>query len=652
MARLERTSVQWRRRAATAAAIAGFLCLWPGNAEADPLGRRGSLPGVISGQAVFAAKRPMIRTNRPSVDVGTRKPPLADLSSRVRPLTRPSDRPSVVVDRHKSRSPVTSHPVATVRDLPKRPRIKPDAVTAVPPRLDELVRPGATNRKPDAPSNTRTPDGRPPAVGRTPDGKGGDDQRPPRDRLPPVIVRPDLPRLPPVVIPLPPVRTAPPVAIVPVRPPSIALPPVRMLPLPPLAMPPPVPPRQALPPGPPPPSTQPGGPPSGLADLPTFAPDEVLVTLPDATPETLEASVAQQFNLTILERTPVALLSARIVRLRIPDQRSVAAVIAALQGDARVPVVQPNFIYRFLQGLGQPQPAAAIASTGLQYTFTRIALAEAHRFASGAGAAIAVIDSGVDRRHADFTNTTIEEFDATGTTDLLDPHGTSVAGIIAARGTVQGVAPGARVLSARAFTATAPGQRGGPTAITVGLAKALDWAVGKGATVVNMSFAGPRDPLLERMITTLGERRIVAVAAAGNGGPTATPAYPAAYPSVVAVTATDADDRLYDQANRGSYIALAAPGVDILAPAPGNTHLFQSGTSFAAPHVAGLVGLMQEVNGHLTPDAIRQILIASVDDLGLPGRDEQYGAGRLNAHRAIEAARAWRPALATVPARP
>ena len=90
--------------------------------------------------------------------------------------------------------------------------------------------------------------------------------------------------------------------------------------------------------------------PPSVHALAQFVPDEVLITLPATTPETLETAVAQAFDLTILERTPLGLIDARLVRLRIPDQRAVPAVIAALQGDPRVPTVQPNFYYRRQQG--------------------------------------------------------------------------------------------------------------------------------------------------------------------------------------------------------------------------------------------------------------------------------------------------------------
>jgi subtilisin family serine protease len=110
--------------------------------------------------------------------------------------------------------------------------------------------------------------------------------------------------------------------------------------------------------------------------------------------------------------------------------------------------------------------------------------------------------------------------------------------------------------------------------------KGLDWAGSSKSDVVNMSFAGAADSELQIMLAALRRNGIALIAAAGNAGPNARPLYPAAYPEVIAVTATDADDKVFDQANRGTHIAVAAPGVAILAAAPNDSYQIQSGTSF------------------------------------------------------------------------
>jgi subtilisin family serine protease len=159
--------------------------------------------------------------------------------------------------------------------------------------------------------------------------------------------------------------------------------------------------------------------------------------------------------------------------------------------------------------------------------------------------------------------------------------------------------------------------------------------VSQGARVLNLSFAGPPDPLFHRAVKAAYDRRTIIVAAAGNAGPVAPPAYPAAYEEVIAVTATDSADRLYSQANHGAYIAIAAPGVDILAPSVGRAHELRTGTSFAAAHVSGIIALMLERNPQLSPETARMALIAAASDLGPPGRDDEFGAGRANAYGSL-----------------
>jgi subtilisin family serine protease len=165
--------------------------------------------------------------------------------------------------------------------------------------------------------------------------------------------------------------------------------------------------------------------------------------------------------------------------------------------------------------------------------------------------------------------------------------------------------------------------------------KGLQWAADNGARIVNMSFAGPADPTLQRMLAAAYDKGMVLVAAAGNAGPQSEPLYPAADPNVIAVTATDGNDQLFKMANRGRYIAVAAPGVDILGLAPGDAYEVTTGTSIAAAHVSGLAALLLERKPSLTPSEIRSVLMITARPLGPTRPDSDFGAGLVNAYRAV-----------------
>src|SRR6202008_552814 len=119
---------------------------------------------------------------------------------------------------------------------------------------------------------------------------------------------------------------------------------------------------------------------------------------------------------------------------------------------------------------------------------------------------------------------------------------------------------------------------------------------------------GPTYPPLERALKAAYDKGIVLIAAAGNAGPKSPPLFPGADPNVIAVTATDVNDKLFTGANRGKYVAVAAPGVDILVPAPENTYQLTTGTSVASAEVSGVAALLIERNPNLGPEDGRKIL--------------------------------------------
>jgi len=245
---------------------------------------------------------------------------------------------------------------------------------------------------------------------------------------------------------------------------------------------------------------------------------------------------------------------------------------------------------------------------------------------------VAIIDNGIDALHPELAGAIAGHFDAVERPEAPSNHGTGMAGAIVAHARLTGVAPEARILAVRAFAAAA----GSEEATTASIVRGIDWAIAQGARVINMSFAGPRDPEIASALEAAAKRGIVLVAAAGNAGPKSAPLYPAADPNVIAVTATDADDNLFVHSNRGRHIAVAAPGVDVIVPAPGGTYQFTTGTSVAAAFVSGIAALLIELNPRLKAPEIKKILLATAMDLGPKGRDDQFGAGLADAYRAAQ----------------
>src|SRR5262249_6440155 len=242
--------------------------------------------------------------------------------------------------------------------------------------------------------------------------------------------------------------------------------------------------------------------------------------------------IARRFNLTRLDLHPLRLLGRTIHRWRINDGSSVTAVIRALAGETRIAGAQPNYLFAasgFDEATSTGDPA--------QYVVGKLHLADAHRLATGDKVLVAVIDSGIDAAHPDLARAVAATFDVLGPHES-HPHGTAIAGAIAAHGRLMGVAPRVRLLAVRSLDATGQGT-------SVSIVDGIEWALARGARVLNMSFAGPQDPLLRQHLAAVHAHGVVMVAAAGNEGPASAPLYPAADPHVIAVTATDADDHLY-----------------------------------------------------------------------------------------------------------
>lgn len=364
----------------------------------------------------------------------------------------------------------------------------------------------------------------------------------------------------------------------------------------------------------------------------TYVAKEVLIEL-EGTPSDAEVDgIARRHRLTRVQSQSFPLTNSTFFRWRITDSRSVDAVTRELVAGGGVKSAQRNNIFK-LQQNGAAPSSVKPEGDPVQYALAKMRLPEAHVLSVGADVTIAVIDSGIDAAHPELTGAISGTFDALNSREGPHAHGTSIASVLVSHGRLMGTAPSAHLLAIRAFGAKSSGAESTSFVIL----KSLNHAVANGAQIINMSFAGPQDPAMERALAAAAAKGIVLVAAAGNAGAKSPPLYPAADRNVIAVTATDQSDHLFAQSNRGPYVALAAPGVDILSAAPDGKYQMSSGTSLSAAYVSGLAALMIARNPDVSAADIRKALIATARDLGPKGRDDQFGAGQADALDAVMA---------------
>jgi subtilisin family serine protease len=261
----------------------------------------------------------------------------------------------------------------------------------------------------------------------------------------------------------------------------------------------------------------------------------------------------------------------------------------------------------------------------------------------GAGVRVAVIDTGIDESHPDLADAIDDARDFTasraGPADR-NGHGTHVAGIIAARKNnrgVVGVAPESRLLVAKVL-----GNDGAGTSTAV--ARGIDWAADCGARVISMSLGSPRpDPHLLAAIQRAARKGIFIIAAAGNSGRLRAVDYPARWRETIAVAAVDRNGRLARFSSHGREVDVAAPGQDILSAFTGSSYAKLSGTSMAAPFVAGIVALLaaldRDTSDPRTPlrntADLRDHLSRTARDAGPPGHDPGYGWGLIDPNRLL-----------------
>jgi subtilisin family serine protease len=345
----------------------------------------------------------------------------------------------------------------------------------------------------------------------------------------------------------------------------------------------------------------------------------VVVTLAPASsdsPDRIPVELAGAHRLRYVGAFPLTSIGVQCLVFEVPANRAMDEVLRGLAADRRVESAQANQVFRNLAA-GAPDPYESF-----QYGTRVIRAPQAHRWATGRGVTVAVIDTGIETEHPDLRGRvakTANFVDGGAESFAHDRHGTAVAGVIGARAHnnegIFGVAPEAGLIGIKAcWHSTADGLEARCSSWT--LAKAIDFAVINGTRVINLSLGGPPDRLLTRLIAKAIERGTTVVAAAMEGADA--PGFPASLPIVIGVVASDShNDVRSDERNRATM--LAAPGVEILTTTPPHAYAFLSGTSLAAAHVSGVVALLLEREPRMSPSQVRLVLFATAHPVTATG---------------------------------
>lgn len=322
---------------------------------------------------------------------------------------------------------------------------------------------------------------------------------------------------------------------------------------------------------------------------------EVLLIGPDE-----DIPAVRNAGYTLLSERRLESLRRTMVRVRVRDGQSVEQLMESLRQLVPRARVAPNHIYNPSQQAGN----------------TRSSVSRAPQ-ASGA-IDIGVIDTGADASSVKLRSVLVAQRGFAAGGYLPRPHGTAVAQLASAQG--------GRLAVADVFGVDSRNQLVAPAEL---IAAALDWMLAQHIRVVNISIEGPYNAVLEFVIEDAINRGIAIIAAAGNGGPSAAPAYPAAYAGVIAVTALDERGQIYRRAARGQHLQFAARGSYGVNQPMVETKVALAGTSFASPVVAAAFAKRWRAQPGASRDDILAALRAEALDMGKPGRDAIYGWGRI-----------------------
>ena len=337
-----------------------------------------------------------------------------------------------------------------------------------------------------------------------------------------------------------------------------------------------------------------------------------------------------------------ARVSARLEKLKtlvvkVPEGQE-EAVAAAFSADTNVEFAEPDFVATAFTATNDP-------SLSQQWGMFKIQAANStgpsawDATAGNPAVKVAILDTGIDQNHEDVSAKIVanQNFTTSPTVDDLYGHGTHVAGIAAAitnNGTgVAGVGYNSSLMNVKVLDDTGSG-------FYSWIANGITWATDNGAKVISMSLGGSSgSSTLQSAINYAVANGVVVVAAAGNNG-NSSPSYPAYYSGAIAVAATDSSDHKASWSNYGSWVDVAAPGVDVYSTLPNHANQIGatgygslSGTSMATPHVAGLAALVWATGICSTNSCVRSQIENNAD--AIAGTGSYWTYGRINAYRSV-----------------
>lgn len=354
---------------------------------------------------------------------------------------------------------------------------------------------------------------------------------------------------------------------------------------------------------------------------PASPPPEIVALVPQRVP--LDAALAAGF--VARSQVDVATLSQQLVRFALPPGRNLDESIAELVTLLPGALADANHVYTPDDFLCDGEDCGAHAMIGWS------------GWPSAMRPRLGMIDTGINTDHPALKDRrlTVHQLDLGDRASAGRQHGTAIAAMLVGdvAGRVPGLLPEAELIAVEAFHRSS----GAEQADAYSVSEALDQLIGEAVEVINLSFSGPPNAVLEAMVARAAEAGIGLVAAAGNGGPGAEPAYPAAWPQVVAVTAVDAGEKVYRQANQGPYVMLAAPGVNVWTAASVSGGRLRSGTSYAAPFVTAALAIERMRTPEQDLDTVTSRLFACARDLGETGFDPVFGHGLVAAPGVCEA---------------